>query len=86
MRKKPQRLNTPIIKWCLEHGHFSNTTGTSAVRYLNDNGIPLRVELNVISGKLFATYKNENVEPFTKEISEGETFYIEVRERKEIEK
>lgn len=68
-------------KWCLEHGSFSAGAGTSAVRYLNDDGTPLRIEIRADNGKLFVTYKNKGNESFTREVREGETFYVEVRER-----
>lgn len=73
------------MKWCLEHGSFSGKAATATVRYLDDKGVPLRLELNVIGGKLFVTYKNDGYEPMTREVRDGETFYVEVRARKDGE-
>lgn len=77
------------MKWCIEHGRRKGTSQTAATRYIDDRTTPMSVEVTQIAGVTVLTITNyiEGQPPFvvTRSIEENETFFLNVRLRKDWE-
>lgn len=74
-------------QWSIEHGTYSPTAATAGVQYVNDATTPTKYEACVIDGVLFIrTSYNGKPHGDFRPVRAGETFYVELRERKGFEK